>query len=142
LVATLGSSTSHTAMGNLKICKSIVRSAASIILTLPRYRLFGRRVRHDRSCTAMNQIWRATLRHGCLHSVRIHRAPPNKIVNGRCVPQGPYIHIIYREEFAEPWMLNFHSKVPREWRAARGFMAMEHYELKVGIMPPKMQTPS
>jgi hypothetical protein len=85
----------------------------------------------------MNQVWRTTLRNRCLHAVRIHRAPLSKLVGGRYVPQNPYIHFIYREEWAEPWMISFHSEVPVDWLEMRGFTELEHYDIKVGIMPPK-----
>lgn len=90
----------------------------------------------------MNPDWRATLRNRYLRAVRLHRAPLSKLVSGRYVPQRPYIHFIYHEESAESWMKSFHSEIPMGWLEKRGFTEMEHYEIKVGIMPPKDAKPT
>jgi hypothetical protein len=48
----------------------------------------------------------------------------------------PYIHILFRRQFAEPWMTSRDSvipKVPADWLTDRGFGGMEHFDIKVGV---------
>ena len=48
----------------------------------------------------------------------------------------PYLHIIFKQDAAEPWMTKFESvvpKMPTDWLAERGFGAMEYFEVKVGV---------
>ncbi|KAH7384008.1 hypothetical protein BKA66DRAFT_417040 [Pyrenochaeta sp. MPI-SDFR-AT-0127] len=123
------------------------------------YRLFGRRVLRNRSCSQMNILWRAILRNRALASVRIHRKPAARLWSidemagfgfsssasaalsiGYRFPVGqqpkPYIHIIFKKECAEPWMTGFESNIPKspdDWLAARGFGNMEHFDVRVGI---------
>jgi hypothetical protein len=123
------------------------------MLTLHRYRLFGRCVLFDRSCGPMNKIWRKYLRGGRLASVTIHRSPPslmlqplqtstytmapgaaNQVPTGPAVPivQRPYFHILFKPQFAEPWMRSIDSVIPAGWLATRGFANMEFFHIKVG----------
>jgi hypothetical protein len=104
----------------------------------PRYRLFGRFVRADRSTSEMNKEWRRVLRTQELASLVIHRAPPPVLVQvlyGNApvpIPQRPYIHILYKTEFAERWMTGKDSPIPGGWLRARGFGSMDHFSVKVG----------
>ena len=106
----------------------------------------------------MNTLWRATLRNRALASVRIHRKPasrplgvgglvnstpsipPHRALAG--APRGdslqdvkPYIHIIFKRECAEPWMIGVESDIPKipNWLANRGFDNMEYFDIKVGV---------
>ncbi|KAG9185793.1 hypothetical protein G6011_07124 [Alternaria panax] len=112
------------------------------------YRLFGRRVLKNRSCSGMNNLWRSILRSRSLASVRIHRKPaPNAAASAPAmavvgtqllVPAAakPYVHIVFKADAAEPWMTEFESvvpKTPNNWLAERGFGAMEYFEVKVGV---------
>jgi hypothetical protein len=114
------------------------------------YRLFGRRVLFNRTCSPMNHLWRAILRSQALASVRVHRSPAPRLVQvpntARRIAAGHpplitrmmvrgYIHIIFKKAHAEPWMTKFESDVPAnsDWLAARGFGGMEHFEVKVGV---------
>jgi hypothetical protein len=96
----------------------------------------------------MNNLWRSILRSRSLASVRIHRKPASRaaasasamVVVGAqpSAPAAtkPYIHIIFKTAVAEPWMTEFESVVPKtptNWLAERGFGAMEHFEVKVGV---------
>lgn len=48
----------------------------------------------------------------------------------------PYIHILFRRQFAEPWMTSRDSAIPKlpiDWLADRGFGGMEHFDIKVGV---------
>lgn len=50
----------------------------------------------------------------------------------------PFIHFLFRAECTEPWMMELVSdipKAPQDWLAVRGFGAMEHFEIKVGVAP-------
>lgn len=122
------------------------------------YRLFGRCVLPNRSCSQMNMVWRTILRSRALSSVRVHRQPRARrlgagdlvaAVASRSRAAGmsvapprnsvqvvkPYIHIIFKKECAEPWMNKFESHIPKhpDWLAARGFGAMEYFDIKVGV---------
>ncbi|PZC90216.1 hypothetical protein A1F95_09712 [Pyrenophora tritici-repentis] len=108
------------------------------------YRLFGRRVLRDQSCSAMNNLWRTILRTRALASVRLHRKPPvvANVMRTTGLPAlappvevKPYIHIVFKEEFAEHWMKAYNSFIPYkiEWLMARGFDSMEHFDVKVGV---------
>jgi hypothetical protein len=79
----------------------------------------------------MNQTWREILRNRGLASIRIHRTPTD-------ISQPPYIHFLFREEWAEPWMENFDSPIPSNWLAIRGFSHMEHYAIKIGVLHSTM----
>lgn len=124
-------------MEKQKICKSPHYLTRWLNLTLRRYRLFGRRVKHDRNCTPMNQAWREILRTRSLAAVRIHRAPPLLYLDGvgGYVSQRPYLHFIFRKEMAESWMVEIDSTIPNGWLFDRGFGAMEYFDIKVGITP-------
>ena len=45
----------------------------------------------------------------------------------------PYIHIIVKKEFAEPWMTEHASSVPTRWLNLYGFHRMEYYDVKVSV---------
>ncbi|KAJ4372897.1 hypothetical protein N0V83_003188 [Neocucurbitaria cava] len=124
------------------------------------YRLFGRRVQRNRSCGSMNTLWRTILRNRALISVRVHRKPsradpvaspirpaiPANIMAPRAIPTAPrsvvspaakpYFHILFKRAFAEPWMTDFNSKIPKipDWLGDRGFGYMEHFDVKVGVL--------
>ncbi|KAF2634363.1 hypothetical protein P280DRAFT_463682 [Massarina eburnea CBS 473.64] len=89
------------------------------------YRLFGRLVLDDRSCTDMNRLWRLTMRQSILESIIVYRDPPGVL--------GPHFHIIYRYEYAEPWMTfpGINDRIPAGWLEERGFVNMEVYKVKV-----------
>ncbi|KAF1941089.1 hypothetical protein EJ02DRAFT_503754 [Clathrospora elynae] len=113
------------------------------------YRLFGRRVLRNRSCSSMNNLWRTILRNRSLASVRVHRKPaaPKATVSvpvvsapvlapGAAVPEPKaYIHVIFKKEFADPWMTEFESVVPKtpDWLLERGFGGMEYFDVRVGV---------
>ena len=111
------------------------------------YRLFGRRVLRNRSCSGMNCLWRTILRARSLASVRIHRKPASTVATTVVRTTGPnpnpalatvtkpYIHIVFKKEFAEPWMTEFESVIPKtpDWLLARGFGGMEHFDVRVGV---------
>ncbi|KAF1837629.1 hypothetical protein BDW02DRAFT_106444 [Decorospora gaudefroyi] len=120
------------------------------------YRLFGRRVLRNRTCSAMNSMWRTILRNHVLESVCVHRkpAPPAaagpgsggllvaRYFHAAAAPPGPmvpatvtkpYMHIIFKKECAEPWMTQFESVIPKDWLAERGFSGMEHFDVRVGV---------
>ncbi|KAF1951553.1 hypothetical protein CC80DRAFT_203489 [Byssothecium circinans] len=128
------------------------------------YRLFGRKVLPDRTCSAMSRTWRMAMRYRMLESVVLHRDPPPKqlstgwqpsnrpgtfvhtTVGGQIVnrDQGtvttrPYIHLIYRYECAEDWMRfpDVGSTPPPNWLRERGFENMEFFEVKVSCGYPK-----
>ncbi|KAJ4984945.1 hypothetical protein SVAN01_09551 [Stagonosporopsis vannaccii] len=111
------------------------------------YRLFGRKVEADRRCSPMNTIWRQILRTRALAAVMIHRQPtsplqaPSPVTRGTVVftqipaasvPR-PYIHLVFKRERAASWMTEFHSQIPQFWLMARGFDALEHFDIKVGV---------
>jgi hypothetical protein len=113
----------------------------------------------------MNNNWRTILRTRSLASVTIHRKPAPPLGGGgvdvtiavpapapahATAPAGgvfvlmsvataepkPYIHILFRRQFAEPWMTSRDSiipKVPTDWLTDRGFGGMEHFDIKVGV---------
>ncbi|CAA9962697.1 hypothetical protein PTMSG1_06071 [Pyrenophora teres f. maculata] len=108
------------------------------------YRLFGRRVLWDQSCSAMNSLWRTILRTRALASVRVHRKPARTVaatVMRTTGPQAPvpetqpYIHIVFKKEFAEPWMTEYESVIPKkaDWLFDRGFNVMEYFDVRVGV---------
>ncbi|CAN9480073.1 unnamed protein product [Alternaria alternata] len=112
------------------------------------YRLFGRRVLKNRSCSSMNNLWRSILRSRSLVSVRIHRKPAPRIAASAPAATfagvqppihaatKPFIHIVFKTDTAEPWMTEFESVVPKtptNWLAERGFGSMEYFEVKVGV---------
>ncbi|CAO2650229.1 Nn.00g015210.m01.CDS01 [Neocucurbitaria sp. VM-36] len=122
------------------------------------YRLFGRRVLRNRSCSPMNNLWRTILRSRALASVRIHRKPASRPLDAGSLVHNapstsppsvligamhgnarrevkPYIHIIFKNECAEPWMTRFDSEIPKfpNWLLERGFGDMEYFDVKVGI---------
>ncbi|KAF1849199.1 uncharacterized protein K460DRAFT_404436 [Cucurbitaria berberidis CBS 394.84] len=105
------------------------------------YRLFGRCVLENRSCSPMNILWRTILRNRALASVRIHRKPAARHVSvflSTFSPSvKPYIHIIFKKKYAEPWMTKFDSAIPKvpDWLADRGFSDMEYFDVKVGVEP-------
>lgn len=130
------------------------------LLTLLRYRLFGRRVLPTRQCSQMNTLWRTILRARALASVTLHRKPASRTVEfssltpgspdfflaSRVVPlpelvvvsTKPFMHILFRAECAEPWMTDFVSEIPKfpqDWLAAHGFADMEYFDVKVGVAP-------
>lgn len=45
----------------------------------------------------------------------------------------PYIHIIVKKQFAEPWMTEHASSAPAHWLDVHGFYRMEHFDIKVSI---------
>lgn len=104
-------------------------------LTPNSYRLYGRRVLLDRSCTNMNIRWRVVLRSRHLAAVRIVR-------ESRAVDfVRPYIHLIWKYEAREPWMTGLDSPIPGSsaanawagnWLWAMGFDNMEYFEVRVG----------
>ena len=111
------------------------------------YRLFGRRVLKNRSCSGMNYLWRTILRARSLASVCIHRKPDSTVAAAVVRTTGPnphpppatatkpYIHILFKKEFAEPWMTGFESVIPKtpDWLLTRGFGGMEHFDVRVGV---------
>ena len=94
----------------------------------------------------MNSLWRAILRNRSLASIRLYRKPASYVhlMNyvlpgfGRLPPVAqPYIHLVFKKEFAEPWMTQFESTIPQapyDWLANHGFGGMEHYEVRVGVV--------
>jgi hypothetical protein len=111
----------------------------------------------------MNGIWRSILRTRALASVTLHRKPAPRsvelasLIPGPVVqptagifgpPTGraaldtkPFIHVLFRPEFAEPWMTQLISDIPKtpvDWLATRGFGEMEHFDVKVGVAPAGM----
>lgn len=114
-----------------------------------RYRLFGRKVQPDRRCTSMNISWRNILRTRALASVKIHRQPAGPTQASLPVPVAqaavilahspsahgsrPYIHLLFKPERADAWMTEFESWIPKGWLVARGFEAMEYFDIKVGV---------
>lgn len=99
----------------------------------------------------MNTLWRTILRNRALASVRIHRKPAGSVSTRSSsslaggpplasignVSQGikPYIHIVFKQECAEPWMTKFESEIPKfpDWLVDRGFGGMEYFDVKVGV---------
>ncbi|KAF2271734.1 uncharacterized protein EI97DRAFT_387204, partial [Westerdykella ornata] len=90
------------------------------------YRLFGRRVLEDRSCTALVVAWRDLLREGKLAAVRVHRAWKKN--------EGPYIEILFKPEHKESWMDAEVSEPPEDWLNKYGFTEMEYFNIKVGVV--------
>jgi hypothetical protein len=48
----------------------------------------------------------------------------------------PYIHILFCAEFAESWMTQLVSDIPKtpvDWLFERGFGEMEYFDVKVGV---------
>ncbi|KAF2186360.1 hypothetical protein K469DRAFT_573840, partial [Zopfia rhizophila CBS 207.26] len=90
------------------------------------YRLFGRRVLPDRSCTRMNRIWRTYLRESHLAEVRIYREIAEVKI--------PFIHILFKPEFALEWMVRQESVVPAGFLDEIGFSHMEYFDVKVGVV--------
>jgi hypothetical protein len=109
----------------------------------------------------MNGLWRSILRTRALASVTLHRKPASRIVDlasflpgtlpgpvtahlipGRITLETkPYIHVLFRAEFAEPWMTQLVSDIPKapvDWLAERGFGGMEHFDVRVGVAPAGM----
>jgi len=108
----------------------------------------------------MNHHWRSILRTRSLASVTLHRKPgthsvpfvslPPGVVRARIlahldprlpvptmvtVDKKPFIHMLFRAEFAEPWMTKFESDLPTDWLSERGFGNMEYFDIKVGVAP-------
>lgn len=96
----------------------------------------------------MNVLWRSILRTRSLSSVQIHRRPagsfgqtrplaptarPVGVVRPVAPGRRPYIHILFKQEEAEAWMTKVDAPVPQGWLSARGFDAMEHFDIKVGV---------
>jgi hypothetical protein len=128
-----------------------------MLLTLRSYRLFGRRVLKNRQCSGMNNLWRTILRARALASVTLHRRPASVTVDTATLPLGalptallisqrplparitidpkPYIHFLFRAKCAEEWMTDFVSDIPKDWLSLRGFGGMEHFDIKVGVVP-------
>ncbi|KAJ4299341.1 hypothetical protein N0V90_004586 [Kalmusia sp. IMI 367209] len=97
------------------------------------YRLYGRKVLPDRSCSTMNPRWRIVLRSRHLAAVRIVREPGE-------FPR-PYFHLIWKYGYREAWMRQLHSSVPGtvdakavpgSWLWDIGFDRMEHFDVRVG----------
>lgn len=96
----------------------------------------------------MNILWRTILRTRSLASVRIHRQPssssqtPSLSLASRLVgvvtpvarAPRPYIHILFKSEAAETWMTKMDSPIPQGWLSARGFAAMEFFDVKAGVL--------
>lgn len=110
------------------------------------YRLFGRRVLLNRTCSGMNTPWRTILRSRSLAAIFVHREPSRPVTrtprSTGALPQltqhplannGAYIHIVFKKAFAEPWMTGFESTVPADWLMDRGFDNMEFFDMKVGV---------
>ncbi|KAF2020258.1 hypothetical protein BU24DRAFT_459855 [Aaosphaeria arxii CBS 175.79] len=102
------------------------------------YRLFGRKVLPDRSCSAMNRDWRHVLRRRMLASVRVHRAPTNG--------DRPFLQILYKAECRESCLKSSRSYIDMStldsqgmiipsWLERFGFDDMEWFEVKVGALP-------
>jgi hypothetical protein len=103
----------------------------------------------------MDVKWRSILRNRSLASVTIHRKPASRIVplanyvapailglapGPIILPDGnllvetkPYIHILFKRSCAESWMTQRESDAPVDWLEQRGFGAMEHFDVKVGV---------
>ncbi|KAK7179468.1 hypothetical protein PSPO01_14480 [Paraphaeosphaeria sporulosa] len=97
------------------------------------YRLYGRKVLPDRSCTEMNKLWRIILRQRKLAAVRIHREPGGQ--------DKPHFHLIWKHAHRESWMTGKNSVIPGtvdgratvgSWLWNLGFDEMEHFEVRVG----------
>ncbi|KAF2475578.1 uncharacterized protein BDR25DRAFT_382647 [Lindgomyces ingoldianus] len=91
------------------------------------YRLFGRQVLENRKCSVMNRMWRKVLREGQLAAVRIHRKPKDGT--------DPFLHILFKPEFGPEWMRGDGRGVPESWLEQFGFDQMEHFDVKVGVLP-------
>jgi hypothetical protein len=149
------------------MCPYLFPLYKNTLLTLHSYRLFGRRVLRNRQCSVMNGVWRSILRSRALASVTLHRKPAPRTVDlaslipvplvqptvgtlgllglpigpptGRVTLETkPFIHVLFRPEFAEPWMTQLVSDIPKtpvDWLVARGFGDMEHFDVKVGVAP-------
>ena len=103
----------------------------------------------------MNQTWRKYLRNKRIASITIHRSPPSRLIyplqpstltappgvttprtGGILAPQRPYFHILFKPQYAEPWMRSIDSRIPSGWLAERGFGNMEFFQVKVGRWMP------
>jgi len=105
----------------------------------------------------MNNLWRTILRSRGLASVTLHRKPASITVETATLPLSalptalliaqrplpaniaidpkPFIHMQFRPECAEPWMIEPVSTPPSDWLHLRGFGGMEHFDVKVGVAP-------
>ncbi|KAI8931099.1 hypothetical protein NX059_012109 [Plenodomus lindquistii] len=107
------------------------------------YRLFGRRVLANRSCSIMNPKWRTILRTRALAAVFVHRHPArpatpfagalSQLGHHPLAGNGAYLHVVFKKATAEPWMTAFESNVPPTWLAERGFLSMEYFDIRVGV---------
>lgn len=62
----------------------------------------------------------------------IHRHPGATIAQVK-----PYIHILFKSAHRDAWMTSEDSKpVPEIWSRTFGFLNMEHFDLKVGMVGP------
>lgn len=95
----------------------------------------------------MNTTWRTILRTRSLAAIRIHRKPaatphpphlaqpPTRILVPIVPSPRPYIHILFRRDAAESWMVDEVSEIPGDWLKDRGFANMEFFDIKVGAEP-------
>jgi hypothetical protein len=126
------------------------------------YRLFGRKVEAGRKCGRMNLNWRKILRGRWLAEVRVVRQPnvglstaaqptpggprsptarvPRILHNGFFVTPyvpdlpRPFLHVLFKQDFKEPWMTSEDAEIPEGWLEDHGFANMEHFFFKVGAV--------
>ena len=110
------------------------------------YRLLGRKVLPNRKCSAGNSNWEAILRSGSLAAVRICRQPQPGVQHtvmpihpshlhlfgNRHLRWRPYIQILFKRQFALPWMTSDNSSIPAGWLNQHGFDRMQYFSVKVG----------
>jgi hypothetical protein len=90
------------------------------------YRLFCHIVLPNRKCSPINTFWRQILHDKKLAEVRLHRAP--------AAPEVPYMHILFKPEHRESWMVGEVSQPPSDWLSRHGIGDMEHFAVKVGVL--------
>lgn len=90
------------------------------------YRLLGRHVLPGRHVGPLNLNWKSLLEEQKFAAVRIHRQHPT---------EEPFIHILFKQEHKESWMTGEFSDPPANWLDDYGFDDMEHFEIKVGVIP-------
>lgn len=98
------------------------------------YRLFCRRISSDRILGPFNHAWMSVLAEQKLSAVFIQRDVDHSL--------GPYIHILFKPEHKEPWMISEFSPVPTAWLEEHGFANMEHFDIEVGICDDSAMAPA
>lgn len=87
------------------------------------YRLLGFHVHRNGRLGARNQAWLSVLEGKKLASVRVYRAPSDRVA---------YIEILFKPAFRKAWMDGPFLTAPRQWLVRMGLINLRYFQLEVG----------